>query len=165
MTPRVGRERTNREEQGEVMARTVVTAPESLMRTAPENVSADRTPLLSCEGEYWTIVYDGRLLRVRDAKGLRYLARLLQSPGERMSAADLLRIACDPEVGCDAVPSDQQARLPVTKCIKASIAKIDAHHPSVGHHLRTCIKTGASCAYLPDPARAAAWTVRVGAAR
>src|SRR5262250_3836054 len=33
------------------------------------------------EGEYWTVRYDGSVARLRDAKGLGYLAQLLGNPG------------------------------------------------------------------------------------
>lgn len=41
------------------------------------------------EGDYWTISYDGRTVRVRDAKGMGYLARLLADPGREFHALDL----------------------------------------------------------------------------
>ena len=41
------------------------------------------------EGEYWTVVFDGSVVRLRDAKGLRYLARLLAHPGREFHAVDL----------------------------------------------------------------------------
>jgi hypothetical protein len=41
------------------------------------------------EGEYWTISYQGAVVRLRDAKGLRYLARLLAHPGREFHAVDL----------------------------------------------------------------------------
>ena len=41
------------------------------------------------EGDYWTIVYDGSLVRLRDSKGLRYLARLVANPGQEFYAIDL----------------------------------------------------------------------------
>ena len=44
------------------------------------------------EGEYWTIGYAGRLLRLNDSKGLRILARLLAEPGRPFPALDLERI-------------------------------------------------------------------------
>jgi hypothetical protein len=44
------------------------------------------------EGEYWTVGYEGRLLRLRDSKGLRLLARLLISPGRPHPALDLERL-------------------------------------------------------------------------
>jgi hypothetical protein len=41
------------------------------------------------EGEYWTISYEGAVVRLRDAKGLRHLARLLAHPGREVHAVDL----------------------------------------------------------------------------
>jgi hypothetical protein len=41
------------------------------------------------EGEYWTVVFQGSVVRLRDAKGLRYLARLLAHPGREFHAVDL----------------------------------------------------------------------------
>ena len=41
------------------------------------------------EGEYWTVVYDGTVIRLRDAKGLRHLAQLLANPGREFHAIDL----------------------------------------------------------------------------
>jgi hypothetical protein len=42
------------------------------------------------EGDYWSVVFDGRTTRLRDAKGLRYLARLLTQPGREIHAIDLV---------------------------------------------------------------------------
>ncbi len=42
------------------------------------------------EGEYWTLVFGGRVSRVRDTKGLRYLAELLRNPGVERHALDLV---------------------------------------------------------------------------
>ncbi len=42
------------------------------------------------EGDYWTISYEGRSIRLRDAKGLQYVAALLRRPGEEIHAADLV---------------------------------------------------------------------------
>jgi hypothetical protein len=41
------------------------------------------------EGEYWTVVFDGVVVRLRDAKGLRHLARLLAQPGREFHVVDL----------------------------------------------------------------------------
>jgi hypothetical protein len=43
------------------------------------------------EGEFWTIEYGRRTLRLRDVKGLRYLALLLGSPGKELHALELAR--------------------------------------------------------------------------
>jgi hypothetical protein len=41
------------------------------------------------EGDYWTITYDGSLIRLRDSKGLRYLSRLLTNPAREFHVVDL----------------------------------------------------------------------------
>lgn len=41
------------------------------------------------EGDVWVIEFGGRTTRLTDAKGLRYLARLLASPGREIPAIDL----------------------------------------------------------------------------
>jgi adenylate cyclase len=43
------------------------------------------------EGEYWTLAWDGAgSFRLRDSKGLRYIARLLQEPDRDVHALDLV---------------------------------------------------------------------------
>jgi tetratricopeptide (TPR) repeat protein len=42
------------------------------------------------EGDYWSIAFDGRTVRVRDLKGMRYLARLLVQPGREIHVLDLV---------------------------------------------------------------------------
>jgi hypothetical protein len=44
------------------------------------------------EGEYWTVAFEGDSFRIRDAKGMRYLARLLVRPGQEQHALDLARM-------------------------------------------------------------------------
>jgi hypothetical protein len=125
------------------------------------------------EGEYWTFVYADRVCRVRNAKGLPCLAYLLRHPGENFAAVDLLAInetpgTLQPSVSAAATleaanagPADPEAaRVLVTKRIRAVEKKLLLHHPSLAHHLGTCIKTGAHCAYLPDPERPIVWTTR-----
>jgi len=43
-------------------------------------------------GDYWTIGYGNLGFALRDLKGLRYIQRLLQHPGEEFGAIDLIRI-------------------------------------------------------------------------
>ncbi len=44
------------------------------------------------EGEYWTVVFDGKGFRLRDSKGVRYLAGLLAAPGREILALDLVGV-------------------------------------------------------------------------
>lgn len=45
------------------------------------------------EGDFWTIAYRGQTFRVRDVKGLRYIASLLASPGREVHALELVSAA------------------------------------------------------------------------
>jgi hypothetical protein len=42
------------------------------------------------EGDYWSVVFEGRTVRVRDLKGMRYLALLLADPGREFHVLDLV---------------------------------------------------------------------------
>jgi hypothetical protein len=42
------------------------------------------------QGDYWSVVFEGRTVRVRDLKGIRYLARLLADPGREFHVLDLV---------------------------------------------------------------------------
>ncbi len=42
------------------------------------------------EGEFWTIVWHGKTSRLKDAKGLRYIAYLLAHPGDQIHVHDLI---------------------------------------------------------------------------
>ena len=56
-------------------------------------VMAPRIPnLVRREGEYWTIAYEGTLLRLRDGKGLDYLGCLLRHPRREFHVADLVQM-------------------------------------------------------------------------
>jgi tetratricopeptide (TPR) repeat protein len=62
------------------------------------------------EGEYWSVFFDGRGVRIRDAKGMRHLARLLADPGREFHVLDMVRMEeglpenvdrADPELAAD----------------------------------------------------------------
>ena len=42
------------------------------------------------EGDYWTVTFEEHTIRVRDLKGMRYLARLFADPGREFHALDLV---------------------------------------------------------------------------
>jgi LuxR family maltose regulon positive regulatory protein len=46
--------------------------------------------LLRRDGEYWTVGFGGDEVRMRDSKGLRYLAELLANPGHEFHVLDLV---------------------------------------------------------------------------
>jgi hypothetical protein len=59
------------------------------------------------EGEYWSVVFGGDAFRVRDSKGLRYLAALLAEPGREFHVLDLVR------AGPRAAAGGESAEIPV----------------------------------------------------
>lgn len=190
-------------------------------------------------GEYWTIVYEGDVLRMKDGKGLRYLARLLANPGVELHALDLVAAAGgqlrdepatttatqavqdgmqvsrlggvgaaldeqaktayrrrlaeleaeleqarafnDPERAAvldeerdalireltsalglggrdrEVASPSERARVNVTRSIRTSIARIEAHSPALGGHLAATVRTGTFCAYMPPPGSRPTW--------
>jgi hypothetical protein len=224
----------------EVHQESVVSVPAADLLAAPaaaNRLARSAHNLFRKEGDYWSISFDGNTLRLKDAKGLQYLAQLLRHPGQDFHALDLVSetfVSVDngtrnTEQGLR--PRDQKsdtrdheplldrqakaaytrrlvelreelreaeqfndagraakareeidfvthelsaavglgsrdrksgahaerARLLVTQRIKATLKKIRAAHPSLGHHLATTIKTGYFCNYTPDPNHTIKW--------
>jgi tetratricopeptide (TPR) repeat protein len=52
--------------------------------------AATETNVFRREGDYWSVVFEGRTVRVRDLKGIRYLAQLLANPGREVHVLDLV---------------------------------------------------------------------------
>jgi tetratricopeptide (TPR) repeat protein len=55
-----------------------------------EQTRAPRIDGFRREGDYWCVTFDGHTMRVRDLKGMRYLARLLAEPGREFHVLDLV---------------------------------------------------------------------------
>jgi tetratricopeptide (TPR) repeat protein len=49
-----------------------------------------KTNVFRREGDYWSVVFEGRTVRVRDLKGMRHLALLLAHPGREFHVVDLV---------------------------------------------------------------------------
>jgi tetratricopeptide (TPR) repeat protein len=52
--------------------------------------AATETNVFRREGDHWLLVFEGRTERVRDLKGIRYLAQLLAHPGREFHVLDLV---------------------------------------------------------------------------
>ena len=50
----------------------------------------DQENVFRREGDYWSVVFGERTVRLRDLKGLHYLARLLSDPGREFHVLDLV---------------------------------------------------------------------------
>ena len=113
--------------------------------------------LLRHEGEYWTLTFANQVCRVKDTRGMQYLAQLLSAPHREFLALDLVANQLagtglgteDGGSGKAASPAER-ARVNVTRRLKAAIKKISQGHPELGQHLTSTIKTGAYCCYTPD---------------
>lgn len=76
-------------------------APVPVPATPPPNVdptprdpgvSAPASTIFRREGEYWTIAYKGHTSRVKDAKGLAYVAILLRQPHVEVHVSELVNL-------------------------------------------------------------------------
>jgi hypothetical protein len=117
--------------------------------------------LIRREGDYWTIAYDGAVVRLRDAKGLRYLDHLLRHPGRLFPVGELLTAVgrserSEPQredasrVLPAASPEAERVRKAVTNRIRQTVERIRAVHTTLGLHLRNAVHTGVRCVYTPD---------------
>jgi tetratricopeptide (TPR) repeat protein len=57
---------------------------------APAEQPASSGNVFRRDGNYWSVIFDGRTVHVRDLKGMRYLARLLADPGREYHVLDLV---------------------------------------------------------------------------
>jgi hypothetical protein len=83
--------------------RSTPTEPAAAEAVAPEVARY----LFRREGEYWTISYEGSVVRLKDAKGLRHLARLLTHPGQEFHAVDLEAAEGQPGQAAPVGPRDR----------------------------------------------------------
>src|SRR5262249_14764323 len=108
------------------------------------------------ESDYWTIAYEGSVLRLKDAKGLRYLEQLLREPGRSFHVADLIPLAADRHssgASRSAMVTGaaiERARKSVTNRIHQTIARIRTADERLGLHLSNAVRTGERCGYQPE---------------
>jgi tetratricopeptide (TPR) repeat protein len=65
-------------------------ARKSLERIEVAVGATAETNVFRREGDYWSVEFEGRTVRVRDLKGIRYLAQLLAHPGREVHVLDLV---------------------------------------------------------------------------
>ena len=110
------------------------------------------------EDDYWTIEFGGQTCRLRDTKGLRYLATLLRRPHEPLAALVIERGVAVGELAAD-YGAAERARINVTRALNGAIRRLDAFNPALVHHLRATLRTGAQCLYTPDPRVPITWEI------
>ncbi len=67
----------------------------SLRGTLSGVVGANNENVFRREGDYWSVAFEGHTVRLRDLKGLHYLARLLAHPARELHVLDLVAGAAD----------------------------------------------------------------------
>jgi len=72
--------------QGEIRRSTSQTRPPSAAG------SRDAENVFRREGDYWSVAFEGRIVRLRDVRGVQYLARLLAHPGREFHVLDLVNV-------------------------------------------------------------------------
>ncbi len=70
-------------------------SPTAAPRVGPTPVSDASRRLFRREGEYWTISFDGTTCRLRDIRGLQFLALLLARPGEEVHSLEIARAGAE----------------------------------------------------------------------
>jgi non-specific serine/threonine protein kinase len=175
-------------------------------------------------GAVWEVEGGEAAFFLKDAKGLRHLARLLAAPGRDFHALELAAPGTELRAQGDAGPlldprakreyreritdleaeieeaekfhdperssraraeldflaheltaavglggrdrraraDSERARVNVTRAVHAVVERIAEHDERLGHHLRTCVRTGTFCAYAPGP-DGPAWEIDSGA--
>ena len=61
--------------------------------------------------------------------------------------------------GSESSPQDERDRVNVTRAIRSAVRRITEHDAEIGRLLQTTVRTGACCAYEPDPTRPVEWDV------
>ena len=82
-------------------------AAEPAAATVPSTTPLDAASFRR-EGEYWSVEFGSEAFRLRDAKGMRHVARLLAAPGREIHALQLARLEPSAAVGSarDELPFD-----------------------------------------------------------
>jgi pimeloyl-ACP methyl ester carboxylesterase len=76
-------------------------SPDTARRLATEQANVFRL-----DGEYWTVGYRGRVVTLRDSKGLRDISRLLAEPGRELHVLELASPGGQPSTTSEAVAAD-----------------------------------------------------------
>lgn len=88
-----------------------------------------RAGIFAKRGDYWAVAYQGRALSLRDIRGLAYIQRLLQHPGQLFHALDL---AGGAEVGMTDLVTDQGESERLGRASEGRLAEAGMHRGGLG---------------------------------
>jgi tetratricopeptide (TPR) repeat protein len=110
---------------------------ESEMRTAPASrgeagpqravvgASAEGQAIFKREGEFWTLAYGGTTFRLKNIKGLAYIAFLLANPGERFHVRELIARVEGPGATGSAITAEVSREVSTTHDLGDAGAALD----------------------------------------
>jgi len=201
--------------------------PLSSSAEAPATPTVPAARVFRREGNFWTVAWDDAVVRLKDTRGLQYLAQLLARPGQEVHVLDLVaavhaepgqaarrhlasadagtvldataraayrrrlvdlrdelaeaaaygdlgrtdRLRAEMEFLTEQLASamgiggaarrvggpSERARSAVTQNIRSTLKRLVQALPVLDEPLARRIRTGAFCAYEPDPSRPVAW--------
>ena len=196
-------------------------------RPRPSSASTPVATVFRREGGFWTVAWEDAVVRLKDTRGLQYLAQLLARPGQEIHVLDLVaavyaepgqvarrhlasadaglvldakarmayrrrlgdlrdeleeaaaygdlgrtdKLRAEMEFLTEQLASamgvggaarrvggaSERARSAVTQNIRSTLKRLVAALPALNEPLARRIRTGAFCAYEPDPTRPVAW--------
>jgi len=115
--------------------------------------------LFRCDTDYWTLAYSGAVVRLKDSKGLQYLAYLLRHPGQDLLVLDLAQGSTSPEseaqghaaAAAVAAPILDAAAKAAYRCrleeLRGELLEAERHH-DLGHTHRLRHEMGMLAAEL-----------------
>ncbi len=75
---------------GEIPRDEIKASTSQTRSTVASSAQRDADDVFRREGDYWLVVFEGQIVRLRDMRGIRYLARLLANPGREFHVVDLV---------------------------------------------------------------------------
>jgi hypothetical protein len=128
---------------------------EATTERAPVGKNPDGSGILRREGEFWMVAYRGKTFRLKDAKGIAYIAFLLAHPGERIHVHELIaRVDGAADPGSTAV-AEGSTEVYLTHDLGDAGEALDRHaQADYRHRLRELAEELAETERLNDVGRA-----------
>ncbi len=125
-------------------------APQPVVLRSQPPTPDPRSPaaIFRREGDSWQLGYGGAEVRLKDSKGLRYIAHLLRHPGRGFPATELVTLE-----GGATTDDAERARWAVTKRIKSALARVRSSHPSSAATFLRRSSPARCAATFPAPTR------------
>ncbi|HET7247053.1 MAG TPA: AAA family ATPase [Streptosporangiaceae bacterium] len=125
------------------------------LSAAPAAEGATLWSMCRREGEYWSIAFAGEAFRLKDVKGLRYLAHLLRHPGREFHVLDLAAAGRQGSAGGPPMSPARQEDLPQARLSDIGPVLDEQAKKAYRARLRALEDDLAEATSWADPVRAA----------